>query len=81
MQIVVRSPGARGIQIRLPSAVVLNPLTARAFSAFLKQKGVQITVKQAFAILGAINRYRRSHPEWVLVEVQSSDGEWIEITI
>ncbi len=33
----------------------------------------------AFARL--LNRYRRSHPEWVLVEVESADGDYVKIKL
>lgn len=36
--------------------------------------------KQAVSFVNELNRYRHAHPEWIFVDVESSDGDKIQIT-
>lgn len=81
MRIIVNSPGCKRINFRLPSGLALNPVTAMFLPGIMKQNGVALTRKQALAIVRAINQYRRRHPDWKLVEVESTSGEYVEIVI
>lgn len=81
MRIVVNSPGCRRVNLRLPSGLALNPVTAMFLPGIMKQNGVTLTRKQALTMVRAINRYRRRHPDWKLVEVKSSGGAYVEIVI
>ena len=81
MRIIVSSPGSKRIDLRLPSGLALNPVTAMFLPGAMKQNGVEITRKQALAMVRAINQYRRAHPDWKLVEVEGIGGEYVEIVI
>lgn len=73
------------IKIISPTCLFLNRLTALAvpkiFKKKLKQHGIEITTAQAVKFVKAVNRFRRRHKNWKLVEVKSSDGEHIEIRL
>ena len=52
------------------------------FTAFLVSSGKEnVTYRQAWTLFREIKRYRRKNGKWKLLEVRSSDGEEVEITI
>lgn len=81
MRIVVNSPDCKRIRIWLPSGLIFNPISAMLLPGILKQNGLEITREQALAMVRAINRYRRRHPKWTLVEVEDATGEYVKVTL
>ena len=81
MRVVVNSPGCKRIRIWFPSGLVWNPITAMLLPGILRQNGIEITREQALTMVRAINRYRRRHPNWKLVEVESANGERVEVAL
>lgn len=81
MRIVVKSNEGPNLWLPFPSGLVLNRFVAGLAPKYLKQYGLNITKEQAIFFVKELNRYRRKHPEWVLVEVQSSDGEYVKIKL
>ena len=81
MNIVVKRNDGSNIQLPIPSGLVLNRLAAGFLRQCLKQHGVGITRKQAVVFMKALNQYRHTHPEWVLVQAQSSHGNYVEVTL
>lgn len=81
MKIVVKSNEGTNIRLPIPSGLVLNRFAAGFAPKYLKEYGIDITKEQAINFVKELNRYRRRHPEWVLVEVQSSDGEYVKIKL
>lgn len=81
MKIVVKSNDEPNLWLPIPSGLVLNRFTAKFVSKHLKKYGFDITKEQAIRIIDELNRFRRSHPDWVFVEVQSSDGDYVEIKL
>ena len=81
MKIVVKSNEGPNIWLPIPSGLVLNRFIAGFAPQYLKEYGLDITKEQAILFLKALNQYRRNHPEWVLAEVQSSDGSYIKIKL
>jgi len=81
MKIIVHSSGSQKINLRLPSGLALNPVSALFLPKIMEQNGIHMTRKQAFIMVKTINRYRRSHPDWNLVEVQAATGAYVKITI
>lgn len=80
MKIQVRSPETN-LNIVLPTGLVLNGLTARILPKVLAQNGIQLRSEDAVRFVKALNQYRRSHPEWVLVDVDSASGEKVYIKL
>jgi hypothetical protein len=81
MRVIVNSPGSKRIRIWLPSGLVFNPVAAMLLPGIMKQNGLEITREQALAMVRAINRYRRRHPDWKLVEVEGATGEYVKVTL
>ena len=69
MRIVVKSNEGPNLWLPFPSGLVLNRFVAGLAPKYLKQYGLNITKEQAIFFVKELNRYRRKHPEWVLVEV------------
>ena len=81
MRIVVKCNGGPIFRLPIPSGIVLNRFAAGVACKHLKEQGLDITKAQAVAFIKELNRYRRKHPEWVLVEVQASDGTYVKIQL
>ena len=81
MKIVVKSNEGPNIWLPIPSGLVLNRFDAGFAPKYLKGYGLDITKEQAVTIIEALNRYRRKHPEWVLVEVQTSNSEYVKVKL
>ncbi len=81
MKISVIEPGKHNIRIRIPSALVLNRFSACIAAKAAQKSGASLTFEQVYAFITAVKDYKRSHADWKFVEVQSADGEYIEIVI
>ncbi len=81
MKIVVRSSQGPNLWIPFPSALVFNRFSAGYLVKMMDGKGVRLSKAQARYLIKALNRYRRKHRNWVLVEVQSADGDYVEIKL
>ena len=81
MKIIVTSKEGPNIRLPIPSGLVLNRLVAEFAPRYLKEYGLDITKEQAVLFVKALNQYRHKHPEWVLVDAQTSDGEYVQIKL
>ncbi len=81
MKIVVRASNGPNIFLPIPSGLVFNRFTAGVLIKTMKQNGLNLDKKQALAIIKAVNAYRRKHRDWVLVEVDSADGDYVKIKL
>lgn len=81
MKIVVNSNDGPNIRFPIPTGLVLNRFAAGFAPKYLKEYGIDITKEQAVVFIKALNRYRRKHPEWVLVEAQTSNEEYVKIKL
>ena len=81
MKIVVKSNEGPNIRLPIPSGLVLNRFVAGFAPKYLKGYDLDITKEQAILFVKALNQYRRKHPEWVLAEVQSADGEYLKVKL
>ena len=81
MRVVVKSNEGPNIRLLFPTRLVLNRFSAGFIPRYLKDYGIDITKEQAITFIKALNQYRRKHLDWILVEVQSSDGEYVKIKL
>ena len=81
MRIIIDEGKGKPIKIVLPTGMLLNRLTASMAPGMLEKKGIIITREQALRLAQAFRSCRRHHPGWKLVEIDSSDGEHIEISL
>lgn len=69
------------IHLGLPTGLLLNRVTAFAIARKAKKHGVSVTYRQMMALISALHAYRRTHEEWVLVEVTGAKGEYVQIKL
>ena len=65
----------------IPTGLLLNNLTAALLPKVFSEMGLGLTNRQAKNLITAANRFRKTHKEWVLVEVHSADGDEILIKL
>ena len=80
MKIIVKEPDHH-IRLRIPTGLVFNRFTAAAISKEAGKYGVKIRPHQARILMNELKKYRRTHPDWVLAEVQSGDGEYVLVKL
>lgn len=80
MHIRVKGKG-KIFRLALPTGLVLNRFTALLIPRFLKNKGIKIDRAKAVTFVKCLNRYRRSHKDWVLAEGERADGSFVEIKL
>jgi len=82
MHIYVKSPElAIPISLRLPNALFTNRFAAAAIAKAAAAYGAPISQQRLYRLLQAVPRFRRTHPKWNLVEVDTANGEHIRITL
>ena len=83
MRIIVESPGERRIHIRIPTAIVLNRLTAKLFTKAAKRHLGEgsLETRDLYPLLRAVRQAKRRFPKWELVNLQEADGEHIQIRL
>jgi len=81
MRVIVKEGTGENFNIKVPTGLVLNPVTAGFVSKACKDKGVDISRKQFLMLLKALRTYKRTHPEWKLLEIDDAGGEHIEVIL
>ena len=69
------------IRLRIPTGLALNRVTGILICKAAQKHGVTLTPRQVGAFLEALHTYRKAHKDWVLVEVNSSNGEYVQIKL
>ena len=62
------------LTLRFPTGLVLNRFTAGIVRKSLKKQGVRLTRKQTVLFIKELKRYKKTHRDWNLVEVEE-DGK------
>ena len=81
MRIHIKSDRKR-LNLILPNAIVLNRLTAHYVVKRIpleSETTPALTTAQMTDFFHAIKQYKKTHPDFLLVEVRSADGD--EVTI
>ena len=81
MRIYIKEEGGHKLDIRIPTGMALNRVTAGIAAGICKKNGMEITKSQLFVLIKAIKEYKKHHPEWKLVELQDGDGDFVEIKL
>ena len=58
-------------EFRIPMDMALNDLTASLLARKLREKGYDITPAQMRDLFRKVRRYRKDHPDWVPVEIET----------
>lgn len=82
MKIVIKEGGQSRFNLRLPTGLLLNRFTAYLAPVLNKDKdSIPYNGSQLYALIKTLKDYKKAHPEWVLLEVDSSSGEHVEIRL
>ena len=69
------------LTLHFPTALVLNRLTAGIVRKSLKKQGVRLTRKQTVLFIKELKRYKKTHRDWNLVEVEENGKNSVIIKI
>ncbi len=78
MKIIIKENGGKNIHLLFPTSMILNSITAGLIQKYTK---LNITREQAVMLIKELKRYKREHKDWVLVEVKSSNGDYVKIKL
>ena len=81
MRITVREGGGKNICLIFPTGLVLNRVTAAIGSVQLRKENISISAEQLHVLFRTIKDYKKAHRDWKMVEVQSSEGDMVEIVM
>lgn len=81
MRVIVKNNEGLNLRIPIPSGLILNRFSAGVVQKYLKEYGLNVSKAQAAAFVKALNRYRRRHPEWVLVEAETAGGDYVKVKL
>ena len=59
----------------------MNRFTLGIIRRKLKKEGIRLTRNQTLLFIKAIRRYKKSHADWNLVEVDSKNGDTVTVRI
>ena len=66
-------------EFRIPMGAALNDVTASLLARKLREKGYDISPAQMRDLFRKIRRYRKEHPDWVPVEIETTGKETVRI--
>ena len=81
MKIQIKEAGGHKLCFPIPTDAILGRITAAILPRALKDEGITITRKQAYQFLKELRRYKKAHPDWVLVDIQDACGDTVKITV
>lgn len=81
MKIIIKNSDTN-LNLTLPSRLILNSLTATLAPKLINKKinggknnsGIYLKGSQLRRLIREINRYRRKHKDWALVEVEEGEN-------
>ena len=81
MVVKVRPKDGPNLCIPLPTGLFCNRLMALIAAKAMEQNGVTVTADQMVRLFQAVRQYKRRHPDWVLTEVESADGDYVFVKL
>ena len=81
MIVRVKSKDGPNLFIPLPTGLFCNRLTAGLAARTMVQNGVDATPEQMVRFFKAVRQCKRRHPDWVMVEVESADGDYVYVKL
>ena len=81
MRVLVKESSGEKHDIRIPTGLALNRVTAGVAAKVCQKNGMEITKKQLQVLVKTLKDYKKHHPEWRLLEVDDADGEHVEINL
>lgn len=85
MRIIIESPGEKTIRLIFPTRLLFNNLTALigagTINKYIPSSSPRISAGQLRGLIKEINRVKRKYRDFVLVDVESSDGDIVKIVL
>ena len=81
MIVKVRSEGGPNLFIPIPTSLLCNRLTAGFSAKMMEQNGMHATPEQMVRFFRAVRQYKRKHPDWVMVVVESCTGDYVYVKL
>ena len=81
MIVKVRSKDGPNLFIPIPTGLFCNRLMAAIAAKAVEQNGWTATPEQMVRFFKTVRQCKRRHPDWVMVEVQSADGDSVYIKL
>ena len=81
MRIYITEESGKQRKFRFPLGLAFNWVTAGVIAKRGQKEGVTISKKQLRALIKEVKRYKKSHKTWKLIEIDSTDGVHVEITL
>ena len=81
MIVKVRAKDGPNLTIPIPTSLLCNRLTAGFSAKMMEQNGVHATPEQMVRFFRTARQYKRKHPDWVMVEVKSSEGDYVYVKL
>lgn len=80
MNIKIRSREGN-FHLPIPTGLLLNRVTASVLPRAFSEMGLKLSQQQARNLISALKHFRKTHKDWVLVEVHSADGDEVLIKL
>ena len=83
MKIVIRTEETN-LTLRLPGFLLYGRLSSRIAADIVRKylpAEMPLPADAVVQLMAELRRFLRAHPHWVLVDVQSSSGEIVRITL
>ena len=81
MIISLREKQGKDVRLVIPTGLALNRLTAFILPAALKKQGFALTRSQLLTLLTVLRECRKRNRGWKLIEAETADGSYVEITL
>lgn len=81
MRIRISGAPSGGFSLRLPTGLLLNGLTAPLLARKLRKQGIELSAKSLRMLFRAVKAYKKAHPQWSIVKVESTRGERVDIRL
>ena len=81
MKIDVTGENQKHICITVPTGLLLNRLTAGVVANSASKRGISLTQEQAVKLMRLLDECRKRYADWKIVEIETSDGDHVEIMI
>ena len=81
MIVKVRAKDGPNLPIPIPTSLLCSRLTAGLSAKMMAQNGVHATPEQMVRFFRTARQYKRKHPDCVMVEVESSTGDYVFVKL
>ncbi len=81
MVIHVHQKNGPKLFIPLPTGLIFNGITAGIAARATPKTDTPMNAAQLRRLFAAVRHYKQKHPDWVLVDVRSADGDRVKITL